>query len=903
MNDTLDTRQQLFLKAMQRMHEDDFSKKIIKPLFEAMGCYRVDFVGGPYEGGKDIIAFFDAPGDLRITYAIQSKKIGDGSGTTDKERISTLILQLHQCYFKGINLHDGTVVIPNQVYLASPYQISIRLVNEIHEMLNIHHNKIIIMDGAEVINKLKKNKPDLLESLLTFEDNINNQDSEELKNLELITALNQKTAIQEINCYSDLGFFIGSVDSNILLNSEFGFTKEVAHFTRGEWDVFERQVYSPLKATLQFDPLSLSKEELLSKYNKETKAFQSKENNDIKKNINQATQLLNGNIEYMRSVFSEIEGNVKTMMKSNIKNQYFHTISMSANYLKQCIETNFDINAVTAYRNFISEKEIDKLSLEHKQSVFTKITESSKKIKSLHSQQFELFKLKQEYIEEPKINVKFRSDEIVEWLTQRSKKYKKDIMLIDTDSLSLDIANFLEVTQSTLNALDILVNKIEDSSRYFTISKRDGRATDGLSISPFKIFDSRYNIAIYGGAGAGKTTTLQMYAKKLIESGVRDIIYLPLNRYIDKVDFNLDSKTKDYDALLSFILISRSIVPTRENIISLVGYLNRTPKIKLIFDGLDEAYAKYPGIVSAINAFKTKHQTIQLLISSRDCVSFLPDINFLGITLLPFTELQLYKFIDAWFSEKDKSLGAQIIESIKKKGIVEIFTTPLLATLLCDLAEKGVDIPSSESEVFTKRLELLCGTYDAFKKIKRTELSQSILMRSAMKIAFALHSKGIRSASKDELINFLIYSNSFQYEKKTCIQAVTELIEACNILILEPIPETYSFGHLRYQEHLVSLEMAQNRSIELIHYLKSDWWRGALCLYAQSFEFSSLIEKYTIEYLNIEPALITLEAMAKSRPQKEQIYLAELLKNYEKTDDNYFEDYHEWNDEWRPGNY
>lgn len=74
MNDALDTRQQVFLKAMQRMHEDDFSKKIIKPLFEAMGCSRVDFFGGPYEGGKDLIAFFEAPGDLTITYAIQSKK-------------------------------------------------------------------------------------------------------------------------------------------------------------------------------------------------------------------------------------------------------------------------------------------------------------------------------------------------------------------------------------------------------------------------------------------------------------------------------------------------------------------------------------------------------------------------------------------------------------------------------------------------------------------------------------------------------------------------------------------------------------------------------------------------------------------------------------------------------------
>lgn len=903
MSEVLDTRQQLFLKAMQRMHEDKFSKLIIKPLFEAMGCYRVDFFGGAYEEGKDIVAFYQAPFGKSITYAIQSKKIGNGKGTEDKELLSKLILQLHQCFVKGIKLHDGSEVIPNEIYIASPFQISLRLVKEIHEMLNLNNKTVEILDGPKLILELKKHKPDLLESLLTFEDKIKNQNPQELKNIELISALNQKTAIQEMNCYSDLGFFIGSIDSNVLLNGEFGFTQEVAHFTKGEWDVFERMVYHPLKKILKFEPLTSISKDLLSKYKKENTAYHSEKNKETRKNINQATQLLNSNIEYIRSILSEIENAVKNMIKSDIENHLFDIISQSASFLKQCLEKNFDSFSVNNLRLFIDKREIEKLSGEHKQNVLAKIIESSKKIKSINLQQQEIIQLRKEYIEEPRIVFEFESNKITSWLNERSQKYKLDINLINSGALNIDIVNFLETTQNTLNALDVIVNKFEDSSRYFTIIKKDGRTTDGLSISPFKLFDSKYDIAIYGGAGAGKTTTLQMYAKKMFESGVLDVLYLPLNRYIEKVDFNLESATKDYDILISFILISKSISPTRENIVSFIGYLTTTPPIKLIFDGLDEAYAKYPGIVSAINLFKLKHSSIQLLISSRDCVSFLPDINFLGITLLPFTEVQLYRFIESWFLNKNIIKGSQIIDSIKRKGIVEIFTTPLLATLLCDLAEKGVDIPSSESEIFTKRLELLCGTYDSYKNIRRTELSQSILMRSAMKIAFSLHSKGIRSASKDELINYLIYSHSFKYEKNTCIKAVNELIEVCNILILDPISETYSFGHLRYQEHLVSLEMIQNRSIELINYLKSDWWRGALCLYAQSCEFSSLIEAYTLRYVNIKPALITLRAMVKSRPEKEQFHLTSLLKNYERTDDDYFEDYGEWNDEWRPGIY
>ncbi|MDE9535897.1 hypothetical protein [Xenorhabdus bovienii] len=99
--------------------------------------------------------------------------------------------------------------------------------------------------------------------------------------------------------------------------------------------------------------------------------------------------------------------------------------------------------------------------------------------------------------------------------------------------------------------------------------------------------------------------------------------------------------------------------------------------------------------------------------------------------------------------------------------------------------------------------------------------------------------------------------------------------------------ETFSFGHLRHQEHLASLELIQNRSIEIIHYLKSDWWCGVLCLYAQSCEFYSLIEDFTIKYHNIEPALITLGEMAKFRPQKERNNINYLLQKYEETDDSF----------------
>lgn len=900
-----DTSQQLYLKAMQKMKEDDFSKYLIKPLFESMGFYRVDFYGGPYESGKDLIAFVEVPVNKTLSYAIQSKKIGEESNTSEKAILGELVFQLRQCFTNSIKLHNGEEIIPDQVYLASPYQISIRLIDEIHGMLKIDGKKIEVLDGPLIINLLKKYKPTLLEKLLSVDDIFSTQDTSQLCNIELMSALNQKDSIHELDCYSDLAFFMGTIDSNVLLNSRFTIKSEKFYVTQSKWEWFERTVYKPLKSLTTIEPLMQDAASVLRKYNNELSVFTSKQNREIKSGINQANQLLAGNISFIKEVISELDTSINNINTYKLENANFGIMINSLTFLKKCLETNFQEKFINDFTSFVSASKLQELAKVNARSLLPKIVECFKKAKTSQLQSTEIRKLKDEYKEEPKIEYEFNSELINSWLSERCKKYKFDIQAINSGDNSIDIFRFLNDTQTTLNVLDILVNKLEDSERVFSkeILMDSMGLIDGLSTSPFRLFDCQHDIAVYGSAGAGKTTTLQMYARKLELEGNRGYIYLPLNRFLNKVDMNIESKSKNYDILMSMILISKSLEPVRENIEKLEIHLRSKKRNKIILDGLDEAYVKFPGIIEAINSFKNKFDNIQLLISSRDCVSYLSEINFLGITLMPFSETQLYSFIQAWFKDKNQALSEVMIENIKAKKISDIVRTPLLATLLCDLAEKGIDIPSSESEIFTKRLELLCGSYDTFKDIKRTKLSQSILIKASHKIAFAMHSKTLRAATKQELVSFLVHDSSFNYEESTCSLAVAELIDPCNILIFDPISETFSFGHLRYQEHLASLELMQNRSIEIIHYLKNDWWRGALCLYAQCCEFSILLEEFTLKYTNIKPALITLREMVKFRPEKERRHLNELIKNYEHSDDDYFNASSEWDDSWRADNY
>lgn len=889
-NNNEDSNLNLYLKAMQDLKEDDFSKSVLKPLFESMSFTRVDFVGGAYEYGKDLVALHEIPLKGTSVYAIQSKKIGENSNTSEKSILSDLITQLRQCFTKKIKLHDGSEQLPDHVYLATPYQISQRLLIEIHEQLCLGDKKVEIIDGPIVIDLIKKYKPLLLESLLSISDKLQLHDEEQLNNLELISALNQKNSVDELNCYSDLAFFMGTIDSNILLDSTFSLKKDKFILSKNSWEFLNKEVYLPLEQLLGYYPLTQSSHEIDEHYNKEFLQFKSEHNQGIKKDLTQAQQLISTNTQHIRSIMSSIDSSINGMLSQKNDNTHLPLVTKGHQLLKNLINSSFQQTEQDEFEKFITDKDIVKLAEQYKQSIFPIFLSTRKVIKKIASQKNSVIALQSEYLDEPQITLIFEHEKIEKWIERKCHAYKQGISDINQKKEHIDIASFLKDTQNTLNALDILINKTEDNKKYISITKRPQKYSDGLSISPFEIFDSKNDIAVFGGAGAGKTTTLQMYVKKLVKGSTCKVIYIPLNRYINKINVVLNDKVKNYDILLSIILTAKSLESNQDNILSIKNYFSEETRLKLVLDGLDEAYAKYPGIIDSINEFKTKHPSIQILISSRDCVSYLSKVSFLGITLLPFSEAQLYKFITSWFETKDVALGERVIESIQGKEIAEIVKTPLLATLLCDLAEKGIDIPRSESEIFTKRLELFCGVYDTYKDIRRTTLSQSILQKTAVKVAYALHSRNLRSAQKNDIIKYLVNDNSFSFDEKTCVTAVEELIDPCNILVLDTISGTYSFGHLRYQEHLTSLELIQNRSIEIVPYLKNDWWRGTLCLYAQNCEFFSLIEEFTLKYHNIEPALITLKEMAKYRPKNEQLNLLHLINEYEKSDDNFHHD-------------
>ena len=159
-----------------------------------------------------------------------------------------------------------------------------------------------------------------------------------------------------------------------------------------------------------------------------------------------------------------------------------------------------------------------------------------------------------------------------------------------------------------------------------------------------------------------------------------------------------------------------------------------------------------------------------------------------------------------------------------------------------------------------------------------------MLKKVAAKSAYIMHGKQVRQMAKKDILKDLVEELGSFYPKNILHSCLEELHNPCDILKYDNLDKTFSFGHFRFQEHLVSVELQSNREIPIIDYLSNDWWRGALCLYAQNNEFYSLIEDYWNRYGSLSKAKITLTAMAENTKQNIKTNTLSLIDDYIRSD-------------------
>jgi len=467
--------------------------------------------------------------------------------------------------------------------------------------------------------------------------------------------------------------------------------------------------------------------------------------------------------------------------------------------------------------------------------------------------------------------IKLNKKSLANHLNELLNKQRNYIQSINKNPTPNEIIKLLNSTDESLKLLD----KLEEKSRYIgkTIDFKEAIPIQPLTVSPFFIFDTHKNLAVYGKAGAGKTTTLSQYAKYKIEKDPSSVIHLRLNKiqqaYIERKR-HFDDYSKNI--IYSFICINSKMEESKKSIDFIIEFLDK--KVTLILDGLDEIYNSTPNILQEIEDLVKKHNNLQIIISTRDCVSYLKEIEFLGVTLEPFTKEQLFNFIKLYNGENNFK---EIKREIQKNKLDEIINTPLLATVACELYNQGIKSFSNENEIYNARLRLLTGEYDSYKNIKpRTNLHTEHLQNCAIELAYYMHVNEFRGYDKVSAVNYLLKSTG--YEKKLIESLLHSLQYDCNILFFDTSEQKYHFGHIRFQEHLASFAIKSKPEFDWVEKLSSNFWRGAFNLYAQSNSIEFLVNRLGEQRSITSEQLASLNHMVKGSPLMLNRNLVDFIK-------------------------
>ncbi|MDD9155174.1 hypothetical protein PVK64_03075 [Aliivibrio sp. S4TY2] len=912
-----DNQKDKYFLAMQAYKEDDFTKEILTPLFKSMGYDRVEFHGGPSERGRDLIATAILPPPKRGEYVvyIQAKKLNKNKMLARND-LSRLCRQLRQAKSKGFTKGNGDRVKPDHIYIATPHAITQRFIEDLEDELfdDGYRGWLELYDCVRILKDIEEFCPDLLEKLEPFEEKIWNAKSENIvdRNHELLGALcSVRDSIDISKFYSDLSFFVGSIDSRVLVTYK-------AHITKKRFRLINKKQWESLKLErekiIDLVGLDILKEDTKvseDRYKEHYNQYNSKENKANQLAYNSSVSHLSSLVEEFDSraflLLGRLEFEAKKQSRSNKLTLELITDKLR-NVRSKVKNDNFKLER--SCRGF-DTSELSKESVDLAEKAFELINDFSSKIVE---QQRYVKLLKEDIIPEPYYDVCLNSSQLEKEISQRVEEYRSCVKFLNSD----DRPNMAGVRR--------LLDSVEISLRFFGCIYTDESVlssiielkeleacSDRVSISAHDVFYTGKDVAIYGGAGVGKTTTLEMFFKSYEETiNGRKIIFCSLNRVVQGLS-NLgiekrntkDTKSTYLDKVIySIILLSYGLAVNSDNIDRIKPYLD--DGVVLVFDGLDEIITEYPIVLDAMNNFKKNYEKIQWIISSRDCVSYLKEINFLGITLLPFTPEQLRSFICGWFN--DECIGMKLWNEISGTELHENLLTPLVATILCTLVEKGIKAPSNESEIYSERLSLLLGKYDTNKRIRRQEQGSEELFSCAKALAWSMHSQGIRNISYREAIQNLQIKVGSKYTTRLISKCVKELEDPCTVLVRDKVSGKLSFGHFRFQEHLASLELRDNRSIDLSTIIIRDWWRGAFSLFAQSLDDieSTIEELIRGDKLISEDAFTTLYTMCDVLSSKKRGNMRLLLDHLKQdnfycyeTDnydfsDNYDGDYHSY---------
>ncbi|MGR3981743.1 hypothetical protein [Pseudoalteromonas sp. 1181_04] len=820
---------QHFEQKMLELKENDLTKRILIPLFKNLHNGKIEFVGGGPEKGKDILFTVEnAYGDLELT-AVQVKKVKPNADASSTNSMQNIITQLHQCKSEDAILDDGSEQTVDHLIFITPYIITQRVL-DIHKgaISEAVERNVRIIDGDRIIRLANKKCPNLFDCLFEQAPAVVKNLEPLLSSDEVYRALNLSSKKDLCDIYCSVDTVIGNTSKASLLNT----------------------VITPIEKQVKVKVG-------ITEY-----AFFYKEREEKYSSLFKSSFLVNKN------VIEEHDA-----AKRTLENEIFISLARAKNARyeieKRVYESVFrdklkNINHPATYKKIFDDESKKLEELENNGELKLEHTKYKAFLDSIIND-VNQWNVNSITIEDAKKQLNRTDLELQLSIETVCYDHAKLISEIREAYLKKEVSACLLLLEK-MKLVSELLQKFES---YINLQNSQPSCSTIIDLK-FNIEDlimSGKNIILLGEAGSGKTTNLKNFTKRKLDNVNEKLVLFTSLAKLYK-DFKDDDSLSE--KLVSFILSLGSNAERRkiEDKLNVEG-------TTIFLDSIDEAIPNYPTVINDIKNFSIKFPFVQIITSSRFTIEDVSSLGFSQISLLKFNRAQKNSFFNNWFvNEPEKA--TRIMEHLDANlKLAQVVSNPLAATILASLCEKNVPLPSNEAQLYRKRFELLCGSFDDVKGIKRTQTDPDDLMNASQLIAFHLHQKKERAISKASSID-LLEESSFQPKGVTIPKVVEELIFPAEILTVD-LDGNYDFGHLRYQEYLASREL-QHRTDLVLHKIVCDkWWFDSLLLLSQD---TRDIKRFVYDaqkhgYVRNAPVI---KEMLKNRNGKEYTHLKQIIE-------------------------
>ncbi len=238
------------------------------------------------------------------------------------------------------------------------------------------------------------------------------------------------------------------------------------------------------------------------------------------------------------------------------------------------------------------------------------------------------------------------------------------------------------------------------------------------------------------------------------------------------------------------------------------------------------------GFLLALEQILERVRGKSIVVTCRSSETVAVPKHFTHMSLRPMSDKQMVQFFERWLLDTNKDSAELVAYVNKHSRLKTVCRTPIVATILVTLFESGSDLPMTKTEVYELRHKLLFGGWDTSKGIEnRNKVRTREKLHCISRLALQMHRRKVRLFDRDSFLVFWNREFSRLHPNVSADDVLDELIRLNGVVFVEA-EDSFSFGHLSFQEHLAALAvMWQQRKSILTRECIDPWWHEVAIFY------------------------------------------------------------------------